>query len=158
MDNFYLYFGIVLASTAVFFLIFWSINEFRQRSGIVYNYRDALDHDVSIANNYCKIFSKNEVIIERNVKVSSTGWKSTENLLGKRKNCTFLWPIYLLLLKFHSAILFYFQLLSMTVTYTAVFLQNGSYMFLVVWIMVFGAMLGCGAVMVRSRCFEVLKD
>lgn len=148
MNNFYLYFGIALAGTAVFFSIFWCINEFRQRSGIVYNHRDALDHDVSIANNYCKLFSKNEVIIERNVKVSSTGWKSTENLLGRRKNFTFLWPIYLLLMKFHSAILFYFQLLIMTITFTGAYLENSSYSFLVLWIMAIGTILGCGAVLV----------
>lgn len=65
-EEFYKILGYCLLGATILFMFCMIINEVRQRQGLVYNYRDCLDLDNSIANNYCKLFSRNEVLIERN--------------------------------------------------------------------------------------------
>lgn len=145
LQSYYRIIGFILLGTSVIFVFLMAVNEWRQRQGIIYNYRDCLDHENSIANNYCKLFSKNEVIIERNPTVSSAGlWKSTENLLPRSKdNYTNLWTIYLMLPKLHGAVMFHYLLLMFTFAesrgYVDWFYAKG----ITVWIMVIGAVIGC---------------
>ncbi|CAO1392134.1 unnamed protein product [Diamesa serratosioi] len=145
LDVLFKYIGYVLLGATGLFIILLLLNEFRQRQGLIYNYRDSLDHDLSIANNYCKLFSKNEVLIERNTTVSSMGmWKSTENLLPKNKNnYTNLWTIYMLLQKLHGVVFFHYFLVLMTFDTTVGFLDYSLSDFLVIMMMVIGAIVGC---------------
>lgn len=145
LDMFYEYFGYVLLGATGIFIILLLLNEFRQRQGLIYNYRDSLDHDVSIANNYCKLFSRNEVIIEKNTTVSAMGlWKSTENLLPKNNNnYTNLWTIYMLLQKLHGVVFFHYFLVLTTFDTTVNYLDYSFGDFLLMMLMVVGAIVGC---------------
>lgn len=115
-EEFYMILGYSILGSTIFFAFLLLINEVRQRQGLVYNYRDCLDHDNSIANNYCKLFSKNEVVIERNTATTATNmWRSAENLIpSDHRNYSTLWTIYLLLTKFHGSIVFHYFLMTMT--------------------------------------------
>lgn len=140
--QFVFWMGILLAGIAIIAIILQIINEYRQRKGILYNYRDHLDHDCSIANNFGKLFSKNEVIIERNNAISATNlWKSTEQLLPKnRKNYSITWIFYLVTLKLHGAALYFYPLLVFSVNETGrYFSDKVSYLF---WIMFAGGVVG----------------
>lgn len=145
LDVFFKYFGYVLLGATGIFIILLLVNEFFQRQGLIYNYRDSLDHDVSIANNYCKLFSKNEVLIERNTTLSSIGmWKSTENLISNNKdNYTNLWTIYMLLLKLHGVVFFHYFLVLTTFDTTVNYLDYSFSDFLLTMLMVVGAIVGC---------------
>jgi hypothetical protein len=142
---FYEIIGYVMIGTSGVFIVLMLLNEIRQRRGIVYNYRDCLDHENSIANNYCKLFSKNEIIIERNQTVSSAGlWKSTENLLPKnKKNYTNLWTIYMLLPKLHGAIMWHYFLITITFATSATFINDFYGNAITIWLMVLGSFIGC---------------
>lgn len=139
-------FGYTMIAVSVVFVVLHLINEFRQRQGLLYNYKDCLDHDNAIANNYCKLFSKNEVIISRNPTVSAAGlWKSTENLLPRsKKNYTNYWTIILLLPKLHGAVIFHYFLLAMTLTASRGYIDWNLSKGIVVWIMALGSVIGCG--------------
>lgn len=145
LNKFYQIIGYIILASSGIFIVLLLLNEYRQRQGLIYNYRDCLDHDNSIANNYCKLLSKNEVIVERNPTVSAAGmWKSTENLLPRnKKNFTNLWTIYLMLPKLHGAVMFHFFLVTIT------FAASDGYIYwiyakgIVVWIMVIGSINGC---------------
>lgn len=115
-ENFYKIFGYSILATAIFFIFLLMINEVRQRQGLLYNYRDCLDLDNSIANNYCKLFSKNEVIIERNTALTTPSvWKSAENLIHKKhKGYSKVWSFYLMLSKLHGSIIFHYFLITLT--------------------------------------------
>lgn len=144
LQKFYQTLGYIMMGSSVIFLFLMAVNEFRQRQGLIYNYRDCLDHDNSIANNYCKLFSRNEVIIERNPTVSSAGlWKSTENLLPRSKqNYTNAWTIYLMLPKLHGAVMFHYLLLSLTVNESRAFVDWYLSKGITVWIMALGTIVG----------------
>lgn len=147
LREFYQILGYAIIGLTAFFLLLLSINELLQRQGLIYNYRDCLDHDNSIANNYCKLFSRNEVLIERNTTVSAAVmWKSAENLLPQHKNNLFttLWTLYMLIPKLHGAILFHYFLLTMSMN-TASF-GNFEIRYvegITVWLMVIEAFVGC---------------
>lgn len=145
IQTFYEIIGYIMIGTSGMFIILMLLNEFRQRQGIIYNYRDCLDHENSIANNYCKLFSKNEVIIERNPTVSSASlWKSTENLLPRnKKNYTNLWTIYMLLPKLHGAIMWHYFLITITFAASVGLLNNIYASSITIWIMVLGSLIGC---------------
>lgn len=147
LREFYQIFGYTIIGSTAFFLLLLMINELLQRQGLVYNYRDCLDHDNSIANNYCKLFSRNEVVIERNTTVSSAGlWKSAENILPQYKNNLFttLWTIYMLIPKLHGAILFHYFLMTLSMnaansSFTGINYVHG----IVLWLMIIEALIGC---------------
>jgi hypothetical protein len=145
LTRFYKILGYAIIGSSAVFIFLLILNEFRQRQGIIYNYRDSLDNDNAIANNYCKLFSKNEVIIERNPTVSAAGlWKSTENLLPKNKpNYTNLWTIYLMLPKLHGAVMFHYLLVSMTLGVSHSYVDQIYGIGIAVWIMILGAIVGC---------------
>lgn len=145
ITTFYEMIGYILLGTSFIFVLCLIVNEYRQRQGLLYNYKDCLDLDNAIANNYCKLFSKNEVIIERNPTVSASGmWKSTENLLPKnKKNYTNLWTIYMMLPKLHGALLFHYLLVIITFAETPKLFEweysNG----IVSWVIAVGSVIGC---------------
>lgn len=114
-EEFYKILGYSILGSTIFFVFLLMINEIRQRQGLTYNYRDCLCHENAIANNYCKLFSKNEVVIERNTATTATNmWRSAENLLPKdHKSYSTLWTFYLLLSKFHGSIVFHYFLMTM---------------------------------------------
>lgn len=143
-NQFYQIIGYILVGTSVMFIFLMVVNEIRQRQGLLYNYKDCLDHDNAIANNYCKLFSRNEVIIERNPTVSSAGlWKSTENLLPRSKqNYTNLWTIYLMLPKLHGAVMFHYLLLMFTLHESDSYIDWHYSSGITAWIMAFGAVVG----------------
>lgn len=145
LTMFYQIIGYTMIGTSGIFIFLLILNEFRQRQGLLYNYKDCLDHDNAIANNYCKLFSKNEVIIERNPTVSAAGlWKSTENLLPRSKqNYTNLWTIYLMLPKLHGAVMFHYLLMSMTLGISHSYVDRIFGIGIAVWIMMAGAVVGC---------------
>jgi hypothetical protein len=147
LRNFYQIFGYIIIGSNLIFIFLLVINEIRQRQGLLYNYRDCLDHDNAIANNYCKLFSKNEVIIERNPTVSAAGlWKSTENLLPRnKKNYTSLWTIYMMLPKLHGALMFHYLLVTFTMnaSFSAEsYIKDLFALSIVIWIMVLGTIVG----------------
>lgn len=137
--------GFILIGASFVFMLLLILNEYRQRQGLLYNYKDCLDHDNSIANNYCKLFSKNEVIIERNPTVSASGlWKSTENLLPRNKqNYTNFWTIYLMLPKLHGALMFHYLLLIITLAESQDYVGGQFAKSIVGWIIVVGSIIGC---------------
>lgn len=139
-------FGYITIASSVVFVVLHLINEFRQRQGLLYNYKDCLDHDNAIANNYCKLFSKNEVIISRNPTVSAAGlWKSTENLLPRSKeNYTNYWTLFLLLPKLHGAVMFHYFLMAMTLMTSRGYIEWNLSKAIVVWIMAAGSLIACG--------------
>lgn len=138
LNSFYRTIGYIIILASSIFILFLLFNEFRQRQGIIYNYRDCLDHDNAIANNYCKLFSKNEVIIERNPTV-----KSTENLLPRnKKNYTNLWTIYLMLPKLHGALMFHYFLVMMTFHESSGYVEYAYAKGIAIWIMAGGAFFG----------------
>lgn len=145
LTEFYQIIGYVFIGTSGIFISLVVVNEFRQRQGIIYNYKDCLDHDNAIANNYCKLFSRNEVIVERSSTVSAAGlWKSTENLLPRnKKNYTNLWTLYLMLPKLHGAVMFHYLLVSITLLNSRGYVDWQFSKGLVVWIMAGGAIIGC---------------
>lgn len=145
LKKFYQIIGYIIICSSAIFIILMALNEFRQRQGLIYNYRDCLDHDNAIANNYCKLFSKNEVIIERNPTVSAAGmWKSSENLLPRnKKNYTNLWTLYMMLPKLHGAVMFHYFLVTMTLASSSGYINWSYSQGIVVWTMAFGAILGC---------------
>lgn len=145
LTSFYTIIGYILIGTTLIFIFLLVINEYRQRQGLLYNYKDCLDHDMSIANNYCKLFSKNEVIIERNPTVSSSGlWKSTENLLPRNKqNYTNLWTIYMMLPKLHGALMFHYLLVIITLAESQGYVERQFSEVIVIWIMAVGSVIGC---------------
>lgn len=145
LNKFYQTIGYIIIGTSVVFIFLMAINEFRQRQGIIYNYKDCLDHDNAIANNYCKLFSRNEVIVERNPTVSAAGlWKSTENLLPRnKKNYTNLWTLYLMLPKLHGAVMFHYLLVSITLLNSRGYVDWQFSKGIVVWIMAGGSIIGC---------------
>jgi hypothetical protein len=155
LNLFYQILGYAIIGSSAVFIFLLIINEFRQRQGIIYNYKDCLDHDNAIANNYCKLFSKHEVIIERNPTVSAAGlWKSTENLLPQNKpNYTNWWTVYLLLPKLHGAVMFHYLLMSMTLGLSHAYVDGIIGLGITLWIMMIGAILGC----VWLRFFEGSK-
>ncbi|CRL04085.1 CLUMA_CG017198, isoform A [Clunio marinus] len=121
------------------------LNEFSQRKDVIYNYKDCLDHDNSIANNYCKLFSKNEVVIKRIATMSSSGmWKSTENLLPEnKKNFTNLWTIYLMITKLHGAIVFHSFLMIYSIQTSTSYVDDVLGMGIIVWMIALGSLIGC---------------
>ena len=155
LSMFYQILGYALIGSSAIFIFLLMINEFRQRQGIIYNYKDCLDHDNAIANNYCKLFSRNEVIIERNPTVSAAGlWKSTENLLPRNKpNYTNYWTIFLLLPKLHGAVMFHYLLMSMSLGFSHAYIDSVTGIGITMWIMILGSVLGC----VWLRFFEASK-
>ena len=145
LTSFYSTIGFILIGTSFIFIVLLIINEARQRQGLLYNYKDCLDHDNAIANNYCKLFSKNEVIIERNPTVSAAGlWKSTENLLPKNKqNYTNLWTIYMMLPKLHGALMFHYLLVIITLAESSGYVDWQFSKGIIVWIIAVGSVIGC---------------
>lgn len=145
LSNFNRTIGYIIIGSSGIFVLLMLLNEFRQRQGLLYNYRDCLDHDNAIANNYCKLFSKNEVLIERNPTVSAAGlWKSTENLLPRnKKNFTNYWTLLLMLPKLHGAILFHYFTVTIAFAASAEYVDWYYSRGIVVWIMAFGAVVGC---------------
>lgn len=147
LKEFYQIYGyFIIGSTAVF-LIFLMVNELLQRQGLLYNYRDCLDNDCNIANNYCKLFSKNEVTIERNTTMTTAGmWKSAENVNSstKRNNLfTTLWTVYMLIPKLHGAIFFNYFLLTFTMnTSVESFYGVGYIQGMVLWLMIAESFIG----------------
>lgn len=142
--EFKFYMGVVLIISASISILMQLLNEYRQRRGIVYNYRDTLDHDVSIANNYGKLFSKNEVIIERNNVSATALWKSTEQLIlpKNKRNYSITWIFYIVFLKLHGSALFFYQLLVFTVFETERYFSEKNPAFLF-WFIVAGGVVGC---------------
>lgn len=146
MELFHQILGYVIIGTSAFFILLLAANEIRQRQGLLYNYKDCLDHDNAIANNYCKLFSRNEVIIERNPTVSAAGmWKSTENLLPRSKqNYTNLWTIYCMLLKLHGAVMFHTLIVALMIQTSATYITAWSYSSGTgLWTMALGSIIGC---------------
>lgn len=145
LSSFYKTIGYIIIGTSGIFVFLLLLNEYRQRQGLLYNYRDCLDHDNAIANNYCKLFSKNEVLIERNPTVSAAGlWKSTENLLPRnKKNFTNYWTLMLMLPKLHGAILFHYFTVMMALSASKTYIEWHYAQGIVVWLMALGAVLGC---------------
>lgn len=144
-EEFYKIFGYSIIGATVLFLFLSMINEVRQRQGMVYNYRDCLDSDNSIANNYCKLFSKNEVLIERNTATTGSNlWKSAENSAPKnQKNYSTLWAFYMLLPKLQAAIVFHYFLVTMTMNVTFRSFEERNVMYgVVLWIMVVSTLTG----------------
>lgn len=142
LETFYKTLGYLMIGSSSVFVALLAINEFLQRQGLMYNYRDCLDHDNSIANNYCKLFSKHEVIIEPN-RSSYNSWKSTENLmLGSRANFSNLWTFYLTLPKLHGVIIFHYYLFRTTLTLSVDYIDNVWSSVIVVWLMVGGSLIG----------------
>jgi uncharacterized membrane-anchored protein YhcB (DUF1043 family) len=144
-EDFYKILGYSIIGATVFFLFMLMINEVRQRQGMVYNYRDCLDSDNSIANNYCKLFSKNEVLIERNTATTGSNlWKSAENSASKNtKSYSSLWSFYLLMAKLHAAIVFHYFLITMTMNVSFRSFDEREVMYgVVLWIMVISAFTG----------------
>lgn len=141
---FYRVIGYIIIGSSAIFICLLMFNEFSQRQGLLYNYRDCLDHDNAIANNYCKLFSRNEVIIERNPTVSSAGlWKSTENLLPRSKeNYTNWWTVFLLLPKLHGSITFHWLLMYFTMAFSTQYLEWNYSAAVLFWIMAGGSILG----------------
>lgn len=145
LKMFYQIIGYAIIGSSGIFIFLLVLNEFRQRQGLIYNYKDCLDHDNAIANNYCKLFSRNEVIIERNPTVSAAGlWKSTENLLPRNnKNYTNLWTVYLMLPKLHGAVMFHYLLMSITLGVSHAYVDRIYGIGITVWIMMLGSVAGC---------------
>lgn len=145
LSMFYQIIGYAIIGSSGVFIFLLILNEFRQRQGLLYNYKDCLDHDNAIANNYCKLFSKNEVIIERNPTVSAAGlWKSTENLLPRNsKNYTNLWTIYMMLPKLHGVVMFHYLLMSMAMSVSHAYINQVYALGITVWIMILGSIVGC---------------
>lgn len=139
-------FGYITIASSLMFLLLQLINEFRQRQGLIYNFKDCLDHDNAIANNYCKLFSRNEVIVSRNPTVSAAGmWKSTENLLPRnKKNYTNLWTLFLLLPKLHGAVVFHYFLMAVTLMTSRNYIEWNMSKGIVVWVIAVGSITGCG--------------
>jgi len=142
VELFYDIYGYCLLGSSALVILLLLFNEFKQRQGLLYNYRDCLDHDNSIANNYCKLFSKHEVIVERSVTVSAAGmWKSTENLLPRNKSYSQLWTAYLLIPKLHGSVLFHYMLMMFTFNVSHSYVANwGSR--IAILMMVAGPILG----------------
>lgn len=150
LGTFYKTFGYLMIGSSGLFTVLLAINEFLQRQGLMYNYRDCLDHDNSIANNYCKIFSKHEVIIEPN-RMSHGSWKSTENLMyGSGSNFSHLWTFYLMLPKLLGVIIFHFYLFQTTLSFSVAYFDNAWNSVINVWLMVGGSLIG----MVLLRIFN----
>lgn len=146
LREFYQILGYTFIGSSTLFIFLYVVNEALQREGLIYNYRDCLDHDNSIANNYCKLFSRNEVIIERNTTVATSGmWKSAENLLSQQKNIfTTLWTVYMLLPKLHSAIIFHYFLVTMSINAANASGIEIKYIHgITVWLMAVSALIGC---------------
>lgn len=144
LAQFYRIIGYILVGSNGVFLLLIALNEIWQRQSIVYNYLECLDHDNAIANSYCKLFSKNEVIIERNLSASTGSWKSTENLLPKdAENYTNLWTFYMMIPKLHGVILFHYILLMMSMAKSAEYFDWTYSRAITVWIMALGAIFGC---------------
>lgn len=143
IQEFVFWMGIFICCSAVAALILQILNEYRQRKGILYNYKDSLDHECSIANHYGKLFSKNEVIIERNTAVSATNlWKSREQKIEQndRKNYSITWIFYLVTLKLHGAALYFYPLVVFSDRETSrYFFGDVSYLY---WIMFIGGLIG----------------
>lgn len=137
--------GYQLIGTSCIFIFLMAVNELRQRQGLLYNYKDCLDHDNAIANNYCKLFSRNEVIVERNPTVSAASmWKSTENLLPRSKqNYTSLWTIYCMLPKLHGAVIFNFLMLALTIQTSDSYISWAYSRGIGLWLMALGTIVGC---------------
>lgn len=153
-EEFYKILGYSQLGATVFFIFLLILNEVRQRQRLVYNYRDCLDLDNSIANNYCKLFSRNEVLIERNT-TAVNGWKSAENLLPKNyRSFSTLWSFYMLLTKLHSAIVFHYFLMVITINYTFSSLDQQNFMYgLVLWITAVSSLIGaisCRIIQIRT--------
>jgi hypothetical protein len=154
LKHFYQIYGYCILGSTLLFVILLSLNELKQRQGLIYNYRDCLDHDNSIANNYGNLFSRNEVIIERNTAATSTGmWKSMENLLPEgMKNHTTLWAVYMLLSKLHGAVIFHYFLMTLAINATLSSLSSDIRYTqgIVLWIMSIEAVVGCIIVRIFS--------
>jgi hypothetical protein len=143
LETFYKMFGYVMIGSSVLFIGLMSINEILQRRGLMYNYRDCLDLDNSIANNYCKIFSKHEVIIEPIRQPSNGTWKSTENLMmDTQPNFTNLWTFYMMIPKLLGAIVFNFFLYQATLRFSVDYITNDWYFMTMAWIMAGGSIVG----------------
>lgn len=141
-ESFYKALGYVMMGCSGLFVVLLAINEFLQRQGLMYNYRDCLDHDNSIANNYCKLFSKHEVIIEPN-RSAQGSWKSTENLmLGSRANYSNLWTFYLTMPKLHGVIIFHIYMMSATMQLTAKYIDSVWSSLITVWLLAAGSVVG----------------
>lgn len=153
-EEFYKILGYSQSGATIFFIFLQIINEVRQRQRLVYNYRDCLDLDNSIANNHCKLFSINEVLIERNT-AAINSLKSAENLLFKNhRSYSTLWSFYLLLTKTHGAIVFHYFLVVLTInnTFRSLNEQNFTYG-LMLWIMTTGSLIGaimCRIIQIRT--------
>ncbi|XP_070495510.1 uncharacterized protein [Chironomus tepperi] len=148
LREFYQIYGYSIIGSTAIFLLFLMVNEVFQRQGLLYNYRDCLDNDNNIANNYCKLFSKNEVTIERNTTMTTAGmWKSAENLnSGTKQNSCFnaLWTIYVLIGKLHGAILFNYFLMTYSMNSAFATFTNVDYVHgMGLWLMIAEAFIGC---------------
>lgn len=142
LGTFYKLLGYLMIGSSGLFTVLLAINEFLQRQGLMYNYRDCLDHDNSIANNYCKLFSKHEVIIEPN-RSAHGSWKSTENLMfGSRANFSHLWTFYLMIPKLLGVIIFHFYLFKTTLTFSVEYIDNAWISLVNVWLMAGGSFIG----------------
>lgn len=148
LKEFYQIYGYFIIGSTAIFLIFLMVNEFLQRQGLLYNYRDCLDNDNNIANNYCKLFSNNEVTIERNTTMTTAGmWKSAENLnSGTKRNSLYnaLWTIYVLFGKLHGAILFNYFLMTYSMNSAFLSFTKIDYVHgMMLWLMIAEAFIGC---------------
>lgn len=142
LETFYKMLGYVMIGASVLFIGLLIINEFLQRQGLMYNYRDCLDLDNSIANNYCKLFSKHEVIIEP-IRPANGTWKSTENLMMESSpNFTNLWTFFLMLPKLLLVIVFNFFLYQATLRFSVDYITNDWSIVTTAWIMAIGGVLG----------------
>lgn len=153
-EEFYKILGYCLLGATIFFIFLLTINEVRQRQRLVYNYRDCLDLDNSIANNYCKLFSRNEVLIERST-AGTNMWKSAENLLPKQhRSFSTLWSFYMLLTKLHGAVLFHYFLMTITMNYSFRSFDERNFVNgLALWIMVVSSLIGaisCRIIQIRT--------
>jgi hypothetical protein len=143
LEKFYKMLGYIMIGSSGIFIGLLAINEIFQRKGLMYNYRDCVDLDNSIANNYCKIFSKHEVIIEPSRQPSNGTWKSTENLMmGTTPNFTNLWTFYMMIPKLLGVIVFNFFLYQATLRFSVDYIDKEWSIVTMAWIMAGGSVLG----------------
>lgn len=147
--------GFIIIGSSAIFVLLTAINEACQRKDIIFNYRDCCDSDTAIANSYCKLFSRNEVLVERNLTISNAGlWKSTEQLLPQnQKNYTNLWTVFMVIPKLHGAVLFHYLFVLIIINSSDSYVNWEFAGLIPVLIMVIGSIFGC----VLFRFFNIAR-